>query len=396
MAYELSITYPGDSATIYALIRRQSDNYVWNGSAFAAWADGSIGSYDIPLTARGGDLYNADFPSGIDAATYVISYYQQAGASPAITDLLLMSTVRRWSGDTLSPGGSVSVDAYALTSLANLEAFESVGDIDDTLGAQVINAASAMIERATGRNFKARDYTHRFNGVRQTGIVLSQRPVNSVTRVAWGMRQAASVTYSGAAIRATASVTDTDLRLVTVSAAGTTTSSTLTWASYPTISTLKTAVDAISGWSLTQSADWPTKELYPSGGETAKSATVAMYYPDQDEHEYAVDYERGIVRFRDWQEWVWRSIERGPNRAKFPNQWQGVTVSYNAGYSSIPADVEYLCTMIAAALYHNSIIDNDTTAATLGPYSVSYGGEWTEVEIRKRLANYIDATGYVG
>lgn len=74
---------------LYAVIRRLSDGYVWNGSAFAAWSDGSLSSYAITLTAKGGDLFTADVPNGITRGTYEAFYYERAGASPATTDLLL-------------------------------------------------------------------------------------------------------------------------------------------------------------------------------------------------------------------------------------------------------------------------------------------------------------------
>jgi len=398
MANELRTSYQGDSNTIYAIIRRQSDSYVYNGTTFATWADGSIATYDIPLTARGGDLYSADFPAGIAAENYTISYYLQAGGTPAITDTLITSESKRWNGDTLGSTSTVSLSPYALTTLANLEAFGSVGDIDDTIATQAINAASALIERATGRNFAARDYVHRFNGVRQDGIVLRERPVIHITRCAFGQGTAATLTFSGTAIRATASANDTGLRLQTVTAGGTVTTSTLTWANYATVSLLAAAVNAVSGWSMTTATDRPTTELYPTGGEDANNATVSLYYPDQDANEYAVDYERGIVRFRNWEEWIWRTHDAHHMSGvmRFPRQWQGVTVSYNAGYATIPADVEYLATEIAAQKYHASLIDNATKSAALGPYSVSYGDIDNESTIRTRLAHYIDPMGYIG
>ena len=45
MADELQLTYQGAAATLYAVVRRPSDQYVWDATAAAweAWADGSIG-----------------------------------------------------------------------------------------------------------------------------------------------------------------------------------------------------------------------------------------------------------------------------------------------------------------------------------------------------------------
>ena len=93
------------SVTPYAIVRRESDYKVWDvtNTEWATWADGDIDDYDIALTDRGGDYYSASFPSDIAANTVVhIIYYDQAGASPATTDLRLASFTGRWTGD-LSP-----------------------------------------------------------------------------------------------------------------------------------------------------------------------------------------------------------------------------------------------------------------------------------------------------
>lgn len=78
-------------ATLYAIVRNRSDGQVWNGSAFEAWSDGSIGTYDVPLTDHGGDYYSVTFPGGItlDGTLYDVGVYKQAGGSPAITDIML-------------------------------------------------------------------------------------------------------------------------------------------------------------------------------------------------------------------------------------------------------------------------------------------------------------------
>jgi hypothetical protein len=92
MAGELNTFFNG-SATIYAIIRDTGDSgEVWNGSSFVAFVNGDIATYDVPLTSRGGDFYSADFPGGIANGTVCeVGIYEQAGGSPAITDLLLRS-----------------------------------------------------------------------------------------------------------------------------------------------------------------------------------------------------------------------------------------------------------------------------------------------------------------
>jgi hypothetical protein len=102
LANELQITYTGSVAP-YAMIRRRSDRYVWNGSAFVAFVNGDIAGYDIPLTSGGGDYYSADFPTDIATGVdYDVVYYEYAAVAgtPTIADLVLDRRAVRWGGVT--------------------------------------------------------------------------------------------------------------------------------------------------------------------------------------------------------------------------------------------------------------------------------------------------------
>ena len=105
MANELRANFNG-TANIYAVIRRQADGYVWNGSAFVSWSDGSIADYDVALSSAGGDLYLASFPTSIVAGDYYVDFYKRAGATPAITDLRLDGATIHWNGATAAPGAT--------------------------------------------------------------------------------------------------------------------------------------------------------------------------------------------------------------------------------------------------------------------------------------------------
>lgn len=90
------------AGTLYALVRRPSDNYVWDPSiatpAFVAWNDANVTNYDIPMTATG-RVHLADFPVLIVAAgTYDVFILLQAGASPAITDTFISQGQICWDG----------------------------------------------------------------------------------------------------------------------------------------------------------------------------------------------------------------------------------------------------------------------------------------------------------
>jgi hypothetical protein len=90
------------AGTLYALVRRPSDNYVWDPSiatpAFVAWVDGNIANYDIAMTPTG-RVHLADFPVLIvTVGTYDVFVMLQAGAGPAITDSFISQGQICWDG----------------------------------------------------------------------------------------------------------------------------------------------------------------------------------------------------------------------------------------------------------------------------------------------------------
>lgn len=98
------IQFPYDSgSTIYAIVRRPADSYIWNTAVspadWRAWVDANIADYDIALTDRSGDFYSNSFPAGITTAgMYPINVYLRAGANPAITDSLIGGGEIAWTG----------------------------------------------------------------------------------------------------------------------------------------------------------------------------------------------------------------------------------------------------------------------------------------------------------
>lgn len=104
---ELSVTFEGVS-NLYVILRRVSDDYVWNGTALVPWDDADIATYVVPLSSGGGDLYSADMPSALPVDNYIAIYYERAGATPATSDLQLTSEAFRWTGSvvTVSSGGA--------------------------------------------------------------------------------------------------------------------------------------------------------------------------------------------------------------------------------------------------------------------------------------------------
>lgn len=103
MAGEIYQSYLS-TATLYALIFRPSDGYIWDTTgtpafeAVGTWNDARVGDCDIPMTASG-DFHKVNFPTGITTAgVYVVQIRLQAGASPDTDDMLISQGFMEWDG----------------------------------------------------------------------------------------------------------------------------------------------------------------------------------------------------------------------------------------------------------------------------------------------------------
>jgi len=405
MAREIISYYTG-SASLYAIIRRTSDAKVWDTttSAFVTWADGDIANYDLALSSDGGDMYHVDWPTAMAAGNtcrYVV--YARAGATPATTDSIVSSKELYWNGQTASSVSTISLDSYALTSLANLKTFMRITDSTlDTQLTQAINAATARIEYVTARKFVARDYTQWINGIRQRVIELEQFPVINFKRLAFGQGTAGSFNFTGTAIRATVGVSTTSVDFQTIVAAGTTTFTQLAFADYPTLSLLAAAAPA--GWTASVTQDVPSATLNPTPGQNAKGRPVTLYYPDQADIDYSCDFARGTIEVRRLgYYWLETGFQRpsiashhfeGRNRhpvASSPTQFQGILAEYRAGYATVPADVEMVCLQMSQWMLNSGTRDPVLTQTSNGPFSETYSPGMYDAYIQSQLAGYMDA-----
>lgn len=397
---DLKVNYQGAGATLYATISRISDYYIWNGSAFEAWAAGNIATYGVALADKGNDTYAVAFPSAIVAGDYFIDYYEQAGGTEAITDLRLTGERVHWDGTALSDVSTVTLSAYALTTLAGVKRHMNISATTyDTKLTELINFVSAQIETICGRKFVARNYRHRHDGKCQERLVLRARPVQHITRITYGSANAMTLTYTGSSVRASASVYRNPespdaggVRLNTVNSSGVATSNNLTFADYPSVSLMVAAIGGISGWSATTLIDMPAADLQPSGGQNALNSTVTFTYPDQDADSYTVNQDSGIVQFDNLSSYPWPDEDRS---RRFWKQHQGVLVEYRAGYETVPGDVELITREMVKEVFGLSTENTAVKSSSLGPYSVSFNDKQTE-KVKTSLSAYMDFASLIG
>ena len=152
MSNELSVTYVGSNTT-YTIIRRMSDGKVWDAVAetWDTWSDADIGDYDIPLSSLGGDLYAGDAPDDLaNGVEYRFVFYERAGASPSLTDLLIGSEEGNWSGTDLVETTTTTqiveaADVYLPLGISGTQTGE-----EQSIVTQAILAAEGSLRRFLG------------------------------------------------------------------------------------------------------------------------------------------------------------------------------------------------------------------------------------------------------
>jgi hypothetical protein len=402
MSRELRTNFQGAGASLYAVIRKTSDDSVWNGTAFETWADANIATYDIALTDRGGDVYDADFPVTIAAGDYSVDYYERAGATPATDDLRLGGTQLHWDGQSATSASSTTLASTALTTLDDAKLYLRVtGTDDDTLITQLINSVSAEIERVCGVQFAARDRRERLNCDGQRRITLKQWPVINITRMSWGWQPALTVTYGGNDIRAQVGVSDLDCTVSSTSTAGTIATTKMLFADYPTAQLLADHINGLSGWTATVNVNVVSADLNPLGGADAKSRSVILSYPDRADIAYSVDYPAGIIQLVGWPlgGGVMMPLYGRNSGYEFdvvaPTGHQYILVEYRAGYETIPADVSLACNRLVADAFYETFAPRNVTTASLGPFTWKASNAVVET-IEQELAHYIDVSRCIG
>ncbi|MBL4700327.1 MAG: hypothetical protein JKX85_03635 [Phycisphaeraceae bacterium] len=355
MANELQLSFQGN-ASIYAIIRRHSDAWVWNNTllSFESWDTANLDDYDLPLSDADGDLYQANWPSSMVAGQYRLLYYRLAVGVPADDDLLLATTDMEWNGIAASPVSSIELDDDALTTLESIKRHLRISDVSsDTLLAELINQISGRIQLICDRQFKRQIHHERLANVTNGHIVLKHFPVRAIDRVSTGNQAALTVQYTGSSIRASVAVSGTALLLRTLDANGTLTTHTLEFASYPTISMLVAIIDTLAGWAGTLSEDGPSNELHPMVGADAKSNMIWLNVPNHTDTTYQLDWPTGSLR-------LGHPFSAGP-----------ALVTYEAGYDIIPRDIAQVANELVAQAYHLGRHDTNLQREKLGDHAMT-------------------------
>ena len=272
----------------------------------------------------------------------------------------------------------MAVGTYALTSLAGLKAHLGITvSTYDTILEQYIDHASAKIERWIGRQIKLRNYSEWYGGNDVRSVRVKQYPINNVVGVYTGLAAGMTITSTVSSdVRLTVSINTDPLGTVAngvlapcavltrTTTAGTTTTDTLLFSTYPTTTSLVAAINAITGFSATVTTAMRCAQLHPRAGGDVKQSAVVLTGVDVSS-EFVYDSYLGIVTIRQ------DAFPMASHNARYPSALQSTLIEYSAGYTTVPDDIHQACLVIAGTMYLSRKSDTSLQSESLGDYSYS-------------------------
>ena len=262
------------------------------------------------------------------------SYDTIAELVAAINALEKPGGTKIWKAGAICNGSASSGDLITTGALACLgtENEQTLKIENNYVLEKLIDRASDLIERYTGRKLLSRTYTREtYAGNGHTRLILRNYPVARITRLSVGRDNAFYVKCSAT----TDAFIEVNTTQVILNKDGT--SATLTIADYATISLLIAAINETSGWAATLvSSDYGSykaSEVLPMPAQACKSPDIAyVEIPDDDLSGYYVEniadefYNSGIIYYPG-------GFTAGLD----------YFVTYTAGYTSIPYLLEEAC-----------------------------------------------------
>jgi hypothetical protein len=249
---------------------------------------------------------------------------------------------------------------------------------DDALLDSLIIATTKRIEKLAGRIFCAGDYREWHNS-NELPLRLKHHPLIRVNRVSWGCANGIEAEYTGTDIRANLSIytgatqQPAGVRMSSMTAAGVTSSDLVTFATNPTLSSLATAMTAITDWTVTQvGSDAPSLDLHVQAGLDAKGKKVSLTWPDSD-CPFHVDSEAGLIELPHL---IDSQVNMGiPPEARPLRGFQMILADYRGGYDVIPADVEQVAHEFLRDLKASPGIVGGIQSENFGDYSYSLASQ---------------------
>jgi hypothetical protein len=289
----------------------------------------------------------------------------------------------------------------------------------DALLSVLITAASDVIEKYCKRRFLTHAYDELYDGSGDKRLLLRQYPLQSVTSVRYRPVSVAKVTNTNQAQnqQARVQVTSTGLQCWRMASGVATTETLLTWATYPTISGLMTAVSALgNGWSGQIVGDagaqygdyglWPSADLYVPGsyGDALEGSGVQTSQGYMNARGVFAELKMHTYELQGYQwdarGWLLRAIPYTdpellhPEDLIWPVGVNNFRIQYSAGYTTVPEAVQDACAMLVAIRYYETTRDPSlvhsvgTTGQGWGDLFPSQGGGPLPRKVAALLAPY--------
>lgn len=274
----------------------------------------------------------------------------------------------------------MALDAYAIITLADLKATLGITvSTYDTQLEQAINVATHQIEGWIGHHVKQRRVIEWTTSGGEGHVVLKHPPVGHVHYIGSGRMSAMTVERTVATdIVASVTLVDGRMTLVRVQADGTETINQAQFANHKTSSALVTHINTLTGFRATLARNCKAEYLHRFAGRDLINSTLTMTFADNAQLDTRVDNDRGIVY-----------LVASEDGGSWPRGDLSLVVDYDAGWETVPYDIEAACRQLAAGLYYSRQRDTTLASEALGDYSYTLQlGPQGDSEAMRMLAPY--------
>jgi hypothetical protein len=270
---------------------------------------------------------------------------------------------------------------------ARLNCSGAVSSDDRTIDA-LIAACSDAIVKWCRRDFFPRSYDELYNGTGDRRLMLRQYPILTIDSVRYRPVTVLKVINNDQATnqQARVIVTRDGIELVRVASGVRSLDTSVTWATYPTINGVSSAITALgNGWSAQIVGDagaqggtgdyglWPSQDLYvPQSygvGQTSQGAMTARgVFAELKMHTYELQGYQWDARG-----WLLRAIPYTdpellhPEDLIWPVGINNFRVQYSAGYATIPEAVQEACALWVATRWQATRRDPGLRSLTTAP-----------------------------
>lgn len=318
------------------------------GDGTAATVSVSTSSTAIILTKTGGTS------AGTDTLTYAV-YATLGEMVTAINAIDREGGGQTYQASLLGTSAADSADLVELTATDCDSEAVTLEYVNEYLIEQLIDAATAWMETLCDRQFMSRDYTEFYDGNGSRHLFVNHYPLTKVSRLSIGRESLLGVRCTASGATWASIMSDGTILTLTYDDSSGTTSTTLAYATYATISALAAQIDATSGWeslSMGDFDDYLTVDIIDQPAHYALSEYAYIEGPADAEAGYRWETGNGRLILS----------------ADFPTGNQNIFVEYTGGYATVPADLELACLEVVQSLYNRTRRDADLASERLGDY----------------------------